>query len=65
MDETQKLKIALFLIIRNNYTIPAETLLGKTVKQINEMSVQTIDAVLSDIDYDKALKSYLDGGGKL
>jgi hypothetical protein len=56
-----KYKLALFMVIRNFMVMPQGIKLGKTDKEINEMSYETMCSVLTMIDYDRAEKSYKEG----
>ena len=56
-----KYKLALFMIIRNSMVMPQGIKLGKTYKEINEMSYETMCSVLTMIDYDRAEKFYKEG----
>lgn len=56
-----KYKLALFMVIRNSLIMPKGVKLGKTEKEINKMSYETMCSVLTMIDYDKAEKFYKEG----
>ena len=56
-----KYKLALFMVIRNSMVMPQGIKLGKTDKEINEMSYETMCSVLTMIDYDKSKKFYEEG----
>lgn len=56
-----KYKLALFMVIRNSKVMPQGIKLGKTDKEINEMSYETMCSVLTMIDYDRAEKFYKEG----
>ena len=56
-----KYKLALFMVIRNSLVMPQGIKLGKTDKEINEMSYETMCSVLTMIDYDRAEKFYKEG----
>lgn len=55
-----KYKLALFMVIRT-MVMPQGIKLGKTDKEINKMSYETMCSVLTMIDYDQAEKSYEEG----
>lgn len=67
LTEMQKYKLALFVVIKNAQVIPQcmkmET--KKTMREINTLSVATIDRVLDFIDYDLVVDQYEQGGGIL
>ena len=56
-----KYKLALFMVIRNSKVMPQGIKLGKTDKEINKMSYETMCSVLTMIDYDRAEKFYKEG----
>ncbi len=53
-----KYKIALFMVIRNSIVMPKGIKLGKTEKEINKMSYETMCEILTMIDYKKAKELY-------
>ena len=57
----EKYKLALFMIIRNSKVLPKGLELGKSQKEINKMSYQTIQELLNMIDFDKAQQFYEEG----
>lgn len=59
-----KYKLALFMVIRNSTVMAKGVALGKTDKEINEMSYKTMCSLLTMIDYDKAEKLYEEGKGE-
>lgn len=59
-----KYKLALFMVIRNSTVMTKGVALGKTDKEINEMSYKTMCSLLTMIDYDKAEKLYKEGKGE-
>lgn len=58
-----KYKLALFMVIRNSMVMPQGIKLGKTDKETNEMSYETMCSVLTMINYDQAEKFYKEGNG--
>ena len=56
-----KYKLALFMVIRNSMVMPQGIKLGKTDKEINKMSYETMCSVLTMINYDRAEKFYEEG----
>lgn len=56
-----KYKLALFMVIRNSLVMTRGIIKGKTMKEINEMSYETMCSVLTMIDYDQAKKFYEEG----
>jgi hypothetical protein len=59
-----KYKLALFMVIRNSMVMPKEKKLGKTDKEINKMSYDTMCSLLTMIDYNKVKKFYEEGKGE-
>ena len=61
MSRYEKFKLALFMVIRNSKVLPKGLELGKSEKEINKMTIDTMGAVMDMIDYDLAEKMYLEG----
>lgn len=59
-----KYKLALFMVIRNSSVMPQGIKLGKTDKEINKMSYETMCSVLIMLDYDQAEKFFEEGKGE-
>lgn len=53
MDLKVKYKLALFGVIRNSTVMPAGVKLGKSMHEINTMSVNTMNYILDSFDYDQ------------
>lgn len=53
MDLKDKYKLALFGVIRNSKVMPAGVKLGKSMDEINTMSVNTMNYILDSFDYDQ------------
>lgn len=51
MDLKDKYKSALFGVIRNSTVMPAGVKLGKSMHEINTMSVNTMNYILDSFDY--------------
>lgn len=64
--ENEKLKVALFGVVRNSKVMPVGLAKGKSMKEINKMAVATIHELLNGdiIDWARMAKSYEEGGGK-
>lgn len=56
-----KYKLALFMTIRNFKVMPVGIKLGKSSKEINKMSYETMCEILTMIDYNKAKELYEEG----
>lgn len=65
MSDKKKYKIALFMVIRNSTVMPASLRLNKTMKEVNQMSYETMLEVLKMIDFENAAKSYSQGKIKI
>lgn len=61
LSKEEKYKIALFLVIRNSQVMPKGLEIGKTEKEINEMSYKTMQEILKMIDFKEAEKMYEEG----
>lgn len=61
MTNEEKYKIAAFMIIRNSKVLPEGLKRGKNMKEINQMSRQTLQSVMQMIDFDAAKKLYEEG----
>lgn len=62
MEELEKYKIALFMVIRNSAVLPKGTVLCKSMKEINRMSYETMQVIINNtIDFDKAKEMFEEG----
>lgn len=61
MNEEEKYKIALFMVIRNSKVLPAGQILNKTEYEINKMSYETMQELLKMIDFKRAKEKYEEG----
>ena len=62
MNEEEKYKIALFMIIRNSTVMPKGMVLCKYMKEINKMSYATMQEILNKtVDFERAKKIYEEG----
>ena len=57
-SELDKYKLALFGIIRNSKVMPTGLARGRTMEEINAMSLKTMEEVLKMCDFDKMGKFY-------
>ena len=53
MSQEEKYKLALFAVVRNSKVMPAGVKLGKSMHEINTMSVNTMNYILDSFDYDQ------------
>lgn len=60
---TKKIRLALFMAIRNNTVMPIGLRQGKSMDEINKMSYATMEELLNGdtIDWQRAELSYLQG----
>lgn len=58
LDELQKYKLMLFMVIRNNKVLPVGLKKGKTQKEITEMTKTTIKELENMINFDRAKELY-------
>lgn len=65
IKENEKLKVALFGVIRNSKVMPIGLAIGKSKQEINEMAVATMQELLKGdvFDWVRMAKSYEEGGG--
>ncbi len=61
MSREERFKLALFMVIRNSKVLPKGLELGKTKKEINQMTYKTMQEVMNMIDYAKANELYEEG----
>lgn len=59
--DISKEELALFMAIRNFKVLPKGLELGKTNKEINQMTYQTMQEVMDMIDFEKAKGFYEEG----
>lgn len=63
MSEKEKLKLLLFMVVRNNSILPVGARLNKSQEEITIMTKKTIEELFKMIDFDEAKKIYnLDKG---
>ena len=62
-NDAEHLRLALFMVARNNMVLPAGLKLGKPMEEINRMSYDVMLRLIEDdfIDFEMAKKSYLQG----
>lgn len=59
MDELTKQKLALFVIVRNTMVMGKGLALGKSMDEINKMTLGTIDELMKMIDFKEVEQEYL------
>lgn len=63
MSEEEKIKLLLFMVVRNNSILPVGARLNKSQEEITIMTKKTIEELFKMIDFDEAKKIYnLDKG---
>ena len=60
VSEMEKCEAALFTVVRNSMVMPVGLRLGKSKREITEMSFATIEEIKKAIDYD-AVKKLMEG----
>lgn len=58
MSQEEKYKLALFAVIRNSSVMPRGIELGKTMHEINTMSVAVMANIMESCDFEGLKKSY-------
>lgn len=58
MNEDEKTKLTLFMVVRNSQVLPTGMRLGKSEKEITDMTKKTIKELEKMIDYEKAKEIY-------
>ena len=58
MKEEEKLRLMLFMVVRNSQVLPTGMKLNKTEKEITDMTKQTIKELEKMINFDKARELY-------
>lgn len=61
IDNEEKYKLALFMVIRNYKILPTGKMLKKTDYEINKMSYATMQELFKMIDFKKAKEMYEEG----
>ena len=61
MNEEEKYKRALFLILRNNRVLPLGLKLGKSMSEINEMTYETMENIVDAINHEQVEKDIAEG----
>lgn len=58
MSQEEKYKLALFAIIRSSIVMPRNVKLGKSMHEINTMTVVTMANIMELCDFERLKKSY-------
>ena len=58
MSQEEKYKLALFAVIRNSTVMPQGVKLGKTMHEINTMTVAVMANIMELCDFEKLKESY-------
>lgn len=58
MSEEEKIKLMLFMVVRNSQVLPVGMKLNKTEKEITDMTKKTIKEIEKMINFDKARELY-------
>lgn len=58
MDNEEKYKLALFAVIRNSSVMPAGVKMGKSMYEINRMSIATLHSIMDMCDFERLKKDF-------
>ena len=58
MSQEEKYKLALFVVIRNSTVMPQGVKLGKTMHEINTMTVAVMANIMESCYFEKLKESY-------
>ena len=61
MTQEEKYKLALFAVIRNSSVMPQGIKLGKTMHEINTMTIAVMANIMESGDFEKLKAAYEDG----
>lgn len=58
MSQEEKYKLALFAVVRNSKVMPAGVKLGKSMYEINTMTVAVMANIMESCDFERLKESY-------
>mgnify|MGYP000069726326 FL=1 len=58
MSQEEKYKLALFAVVRSSIVMPQSVRLGKTMHEINTMTVVTMANIMESCDFERLKESY-------
>ena len=58
MSQEEKYKLALFAVVRNSKVMPAGVKLGKSMHEINTMTVAVVANIMESCDFERLKESY-------
>lgn len=58
MSQEEKYKLALFAVVRNSIVMPQSIKLGKTIHEINTMTVVVMTNIMESCDFESLKESY-------
>ena len=58
MSDEEKYKLALFGVIRNSKVMPVGLAQGRSMEEINAMSLKTLEEVMGMVNYDAMKQMY-------
>ena len=58
MLQEEKYKLALFAVVRNSIVMPQSIKLGKTMHEINTMTVVTMANIMDSYNFERLKESY-------
>lgn len=64
MEHETKYKLALFGVIKNSNVMPLGLMIGKTMDEIDAMTVEVMQEIVSKCDFEELQRAYINGGGE-
>lgn len=58
MSQEEKYKLALFAVVRNSKVMPQSVKLGKTMHEINTMTVVVMTNIMDSCNFERLKESY-------
>ena len=58
MSQEEKYKLALFAVVRNSKVMPQRVKLGKTMHEINTMTVVVMTNIMDSCNFERLKESY-------
>lgn len=61
MNDEEKYKLALFMVVRNSIVMQVGLVYGKSMLDINKISIKTCEKIIASIDFEATRKDYESG----
>lgn len=61
IEDGERYKLALYSVIRNTNVLPAGLQMGKSMEEIDYMTLKTMETILGYVDYDRVREWYEQG----